>query len=293
MTTAAAPLAADRWQSILFVPVLRDRYIEKACTSAAHAVQLDLEDSVPAADKDKARAALGAAVRTLRSAGKPVSVRVNQPMELAAADIAAAVEAGVDVLMLPKVLGPAHIQLVDELAGRLEARTGAAPGATRFIAALETPRAYLQAEAIALSSPRLLGMMLGGEDFAKECGCEPEEGAMRGFKLNVLAAARAAGIRPMGALGSIADFRDLDAYESMLRRSRACGFEGITCIHPAQAERINKVYAPDEDTLAWARKVVEMSERASAAGVGAFELHGRMIDAPIVARARRMLDSLP
>jgi len=291
MTAAAASLPADRWQSILFVPVLRDRYIEKACTSVAHAVQLDLEDSIPASDKERARAALGAAVRALRSAGKPVSVRVNQPMELAAADIAAAVEAGVDALMLPKVLGPAHIELVDELVGRLEARTGAAPGTTRLIAALETPGAYLQAQAIGRCSPRLLGMMLGGEDFARECGCEPTEEAMRGFKLNVLAAARAAGIRPMGALGSIADFRELDAYESMLRRSRACGFEGITCIHPAQAERINKVYAPDEDTLAWARKVVEMAERVAAEGRGAFELDGRMIDAPIVARARRVLDA--
>jgi citrate lyase subunit beta/citryl-CoA lyase len=280
-------------RSILFVPALNEKFVQKACTSAADVVLLDLEDSVQADNKDRARTALANAVVALKNSGKPVFVRVNQPIQLAVLDIDASIRAGVQALMLPKVLGASHVQLLDRWSADCESRHGIEAGTTRFLVVLETPEAYLDARRIAHSSGRIVGMMLGSEDFSWECECEPEEEVMRSLKQQVIVAACSAGVRPLGTLGSIANFRDLVSYEAMVRRSRAVGFRGTTCIHPSQTEVINRVYVPDAREVSYARRVIQAAEQAGTAGEGAFALDGRMIDAPIIARAKNTLDQLP
>jgi len=289
MISAAPRIDVEAWQSILFVPVLNERYIAKACTSAADAVQLDLEDSILPADKARARALLSAAARQLHQAGKPVSVRINQPLELAVPDIQATVAADAHALMLPKVVGPDHVRLLDEMVGRLEDDCQRQVGSLRFIVVIETPDAYHRMHEIFRSSPRIAGAMLGNEDFAQACHCDPGEETMRYYKAAMVAAARAAGVKPLGTLGSIANFADKPAYEAMVRRSRAAGFHGTTCIHPSQVDIVNTVYGPNAERLDWARRVVTLADEAAARGNGAFQLDGRMVDAPIVERARSLL----
>src|SRR5690606_31746153 len=142
---------------------------------------------------------------------------------------------------------------------------------------------------IASSSPRIMGLMLGGEDFAQECGCEPSEEVMGGLKQQMILAARAAQVRPLGYLGSLSNFRDLTEFEAMARRSRAYGFEGATCIHPDQVAVVNKVFGVSDSELAHARRVVEQAEAASREGKAAFAVNGSMVDKPIVERAEQVL----
>jgi citrate lyase subunit beta/citryl-CoA lyase len=108
-------------------------------------------------------------------------------------------------------------------------------------------------------------------------------------KQRMVIAARAAGVMPLGYIGTIANFRDTEAFRAMVRRSRRYGFEGGTSIHPSQIAVLNEEYAPNPDEVAFARRVIEENAAASAAGRGSFQIDGKMIDVPIVERAERLL----
>ncbi|MBW8270117.1 HpcH/HpaI aldolase/citrate lyase family protein [Caldovatus aquaticus] len=285
--TRRAPLPT--WRSLLFVPATAERFVAKAHTRGADAIILDLEDSIPPAEKEAARAALAAAARTVGQAGADVVVRINRPLELAVPDIAAAVMPEVAALMLPKVMGPEHVRLLSEVVAAREAARGLPPGHTRLIALVETPAALAHLNAIAAADPRLVALGAGGEDLATELESQPTPDAMYVFAMLAIAAARAAGILPMGVLGPFADFRDLEAYRAGLRRSRALGFACAACIHPAHVPIINEEYGPKPEEVERARRLVAAFEEAVARGQGAVAFEGAMIDLPIVERARRLL----
>ena len=128
------------WRSLLFVPVTSERFLSKAHTRGADAIILDLEDSILPARKAAARAALPAAVPRVAQGGADVVVRINRPLDLAVADIAASVMPGVAALMLPKVMGPEHVRLLAELVTDREAALGLPIGHTRFLALIELSR---------------------------------------------------------------------------------------------------------------------------------------------------------
>ncbi|MBV8409822.1 MAG: CoA ester lyase, partial [Alphaproteobacteria bacterium] len=200
--------AQPSWRSLLFVPVLSERFLAKAHTRGADAIILDLEDSILATHKAEARAALAAAVPRVAQAGADVVVRINRPIDLAVADIAAAVTPGVAALMLPKVMGAEHVRLLAELVTAREEALGMAVGHTRFLALIESPAALPQLYAIA-AEPRMAGMSVGGEDMATELGAQPSADSMYVFAMMGLAAARTAGILPMGSMGQLANIDDL------------------------------------------------------------------------------------
>ncbi|NYT38175.1 HpcH/HpaI aldolase/citrate lyase family protein [Allopusillimonas soli] len=284
-------LAPEYWRSLLFVPANNPRFIDKAKSVEADAIQLDLEDSVYHTDKDKedARACIATAAKSLRLAGKTVSVRINQPLDLAVRDIEAAVCEDVSVLALPKIAAAAHVKLIEALVEKCEIKVGMAVGTIQFIVAVETLSAFYQLRSIASSSARIMGLMLGSEDFAWECGCEPSEEVMRGLKQQMIVAAREAGVRPLGYIGSLSNFRNLEEFESMVRRSRAFGFDGATCIHPAQVPIVNRVFGIEEDEFAHAKKVMDNADIARREGKAAFSVDGKMVDKPIIDRAERVL----
>jgi citrate lyase beta subunit len=155
------------WRSLLFVPVTSERFVSKAHTRGADAIILDLEDSILPAHKAAARAALPAAVPRVAQGGADVVVRINRPLDLAVADIAASVMPGVAALMLPKVMGPEHVRLLAELVTEREAALGMPIGHTHFLALIEQPAALPHLFAIA-AAPRMAGMSVGGEDMATE-----------------------------------------------------------------------------------------------------------------------------
>jgi citrate lyase subunit beta/citryl-CoA lyase len=276
------------WRSLLFVPVLQERFLAKAHTRGADAIILDLEDSILPTHKAAARAALPAAVPRVAQAGADVVVRINRPLDLAVADIAAAVMPGVAALMLPKVMGPEHVRLLGELVTAREEALGMAIGHTRFLALIESPQALPHLYAIA-AEPRMAGMSVGGEDMATELGAQPSADSMYVFAMQGLAASRAAGILPMGSMGQLANINDLDAYRSGLRRGRALGFTTASCIHPAHVPIINEEYGASAVELDRARRLIAAFEAAEAEGAGAVAFEGSMVDLPVVVRAQRLL----
>jgi citrate lyase subunit beta/citryl-CoA lyase len=282
--------ALPAWRSIHFVPANVAKFIAKAPSLGADAIQIDLEDSVPAQAKESARAALRATAAQVRSGGADVIVRVNRPLSLAVRDIEAAVCRDVDAVTITKVDGPAHIRLVDELITECEAREGLRLGHVAMVAVVETPDAFDRMQEIASASPRVVALMLGSEDFALECGSEPIDEVLLQPKQRMVIAARAAGVLPLGYIGTIADFRDVEAFRAMVRRSRRYGFEGGTSIHPSQIPVLNEEYSPRPEEVEYARRVVEENAAACAEGRGSFQIDGKMIDVPVVQRAERLLE---
>ena len=285
MTTRPQP----NWRSLMFVPVLAERFISKAHTRGADALILDLEDSIIPSKKAEARAAIAAAVPRVAQNGADVVVRINRPLELAVPDIEAAVMPGVSALMLPKVMGPEHVRLLAELVTAREAALGMEIGHTRFLVLIEEPAALPHLFAIA-REPRMAGMSVGGEDMATELGATPSADSMYVFAMQGLAACRAAGILPMGSMGQLANINDLESYRAGLKRGRGLGFTTATCIHPAHVPIINEEYGASDAELDHARRLLVAFDAAVAAGEGAVAFEGKMIDLPIVIRAQRLLE---
>jgi citrate lyase subunit beta/citryl-CoA lyase len=282
-------MAAPNWRSLMFVPATAERFIAKAHTRGADVIILDLEDSIPPGEKDAARAALPAAAKLVGQAGAEVAVRINRPLELAVPDIAAAIMPEVTALMLPKVMGPEHVKLLSEVVAAREAALGLTLGRTRFIGVVETPQALPQLFAIAGADPRMAALGVGSEDLSTELEAEPGADLLYHFGMMAVAAARGAGILPLGSIGAFADFRDLEGYRASLRRSRKLGFACTACIHPAHVPIINEEYGPAPAEVDRARRLIASFEDALAQGLGAVAFEGAMIDLPVVERARRLL----
>jgi citrate lyase subunit beta/citryl-CoA lyase len=278
------------WRSALFVPANVERFVAKATERGADALIIDLEDSVPPRQKDAARALLPGVVQRFRTNGRAdVLVRINQPLELGVRDIEAAAIPGVDAIMVTKVEGPDHLRLLDELVTRLEEARGLPAGQILFVGLIEAPGPLAQAHAIARATPRLAGLSLGAEDYATAIGAKPTEETLLMPKQQIIQAARAAGIMPLGTVSTLADFSDLDVYARIVRRSVDFGFVGATCIHPAQVPVLNAGFSPSADEIACAERVVALDREAAAEGRASFAIDGKMIDIPVVQRAQALL----
>jgi citrate lyase subunit beta/citryl-CoA lyase len=211
-------------------------------------------------------------------------------LRLAVRDIEAAVGPGVLALALPKVDSPEHVRLLAEIVDEIEAERGMAPGTTRFIAMVETAAAFFRIAEIARAHPRLCALNLGAEDFALSAGILPEAEGLFMPKQVAVFAARAAGIMPLGFIGTVAEFHDLDGFRQTIRRSRRLGFIGASVIHPSQVPILNEEFRPGAEEVGHARRVVAAYDKALAEGVGAVTVDGKMIDVPVVERACLLLE---
>jgi citrate lyase subunit beta/citryl-CoA lyase len=276
----------------MYVPANVEKYVDKAHTRGADCLQLDLEDSVPAAEKDAARKLVPAAAARVRRGGGDVVVRINSPYEVTVKDLEFSICADVDGIAITKAQSAEHVKRIDDCISGLEEKRGLRPGHTRLIAMIETPGAFFQMPAIAQASARLVAMNIGGEDFALENGMEPTEETLLMPKQQMIFAARSGGLMPLGFIASVAAFGDWEVFGRMVRRSRQFGFMGAGCIHPGQVPIVNREYAPSPEEAAYARRVLEENAKAEDAGRASFAIDGKMIDVPVVERARRLLARL-
>lgn len=290
-------------RSMLFVPGTRPDRIEKAALSAADAVCIDLEDSVPPDQKVAAREHVVRALQQLDFGGRVRLVRINAlDTPYTYRDLVDVVEAAgdhLDLVMLPKAESPVDVVFVDTLLSQIETTRGLA---TRIgiEAQIETARGFLYAREIAGGSSRLDALIFGPGDFAASMHM-PATGigeldswdeSYPGHRWHaamhaVVAAARANGLRCMD--GPYAAFKDADGLERAGRIARAMGFDGKQCIHPAQLPVVNAVFGPSDEEVARAEAVVKAYEDAVASGQGAATHDGRMIDAASLRMARAIL----
>jgi citrate lyase subunit beta / citryl-CoA lyase len=267
-------------RSALFVPLADERFLAKAHQRGADALLLDLEDSVPPAQKAQARARLGQAAAQLAATGATVMLRVNSDKEWLADDLKAAAEIPLAAVFLPKVENVEQLHAAEFLLQ---------PHSHRLVAMLESPAAVLDAPAIARAGRHLAGLAFGGEDFSGALGIPSDQAALDWPAQLVATAARARGLAAFGLPGPVAEIADMNAYARLLEKSKAMGFTGCLCIHPKQVTAANRAHSPTDAEIALAREIIEAFETAVKEGRGAFALHGRMIDAPIAEQARATL----
>jgi citrate lyase subunit beta/citryl-CoA lyase len=278
-----------RWRSLLYVPVTSERFVAKAQERGADAIILELEDAVAPSEKDRARTVVREAAARLADGPGDVLVRINRPWRLAVRDIEAAVDASVRALVLPKADSAEQVLALADIAAAVEQERGLDIGHTRFFPRIEGPKGLLNAAEIADAHPRVVAIGLGSSDFTIATGMEAGGEGNLIASFHVVTAAVAAGRVPLGLVGSITDFRDLEAFRRLAERSRALGLRGAPCVHPSQVEILNEVFAPSEDELARARRIVGEYEQALAAGQGAVVVDGEFIDIPFYEQAKRLL----
>lgn len=267
---SGAPWDAAAARSWLFVPGTRPDRFAKARASGADVVVVDLEDAVPATEKDRARA------RTAEwLAGDGVgAVRMNA---IGSAGSDADVEALVDLPGLRAVMVP-MAESADALT-MLHRRLG--PDVA-LVPMVETARGLVAAVDLA-AAPGVVRLAFGHLDFASDIDAAPEPEALAHARSALVVASRAAGA--VGPVDSVTT--DLDDQTTVRRdalHARTLGFAGKLCIHPRQVAAVNEVMSPSEAQVAWATRVVS-------AGPGAVRIDGQMVDAPVVARAERIIEA--
>lgn len=273
-------------RSLLYVPAHLDRFIDKAHQRGTDAVILDLEDSVPAASKLSARDGLILSIRKVGQSGAATFVRINSEADLQFDDAAAACRAGAYGLVVPKVK---DVEELHRLAAHLaplehEMRRDPMP----FIGLVEDPGAVFDARTMA-AHVRVLGLALGSEDFAMVMGAEPTPDVLQLPKLLVHMAAKAHGKLSFGLLRSIADYADDGSMLTAVMEAKAFGFDGATCIHPSVIPFLNTGFSPTEAECDWAKRLIAEADTASKMNRGAFSFEGKMVDAPVLSRARAIL----
>ena len=277
-----------RIRSLLYVPVSSERFLAKAHERGADAIILDLEDGVAPAEKDAARARLYDAVAMAARGGATIFVRINSEPERIFRDAEAACRAGAAGLFVAKAREPRGLAALADFLDAIGREISRKP--MWLVPMIEDPGAVLDARVIASATPRVFGLATGGEDLATALGAEPTPEVLRFPKLLVHLAAKAAGVRSFGLLRTVADYNDLDAIEKSAREARMFGFDGASCVHPAVVPILNRAFSTSPEEIERARALIAAFEAAKAEGRGAFAFEGRMVDEPVVQRARALLD---
>lgn len=275
------------WRSVLFIPVLQERFLAKAAHRGADAIVLDLEASIPFDQKEAARTALPDAIDRLDDQGQDVLVRINMLWRAALSDLEQAARPGVRAVVLPDCKVPGDITAVDAVLAEIEAERGLEPIAV--IPLIESARGLVNAPAIASAAPRVTALAFGIEDYLTDMQAAHDSAVLMGAAQSIAHAARAAGKTPMVVPTTLADIQNIAAFESAALRGKAMGSTGGFAVHPDQVAILNKVFRPSPEELAWATRVTSAAKEAKTNGDGVFTLDGRMIDLPIIQRAQNLL----
>jgi citrate lyase subunit beta/citryl-CoA lyase len=257
--------------------------------SAADALSFDLEDAVIPGRKAEARGDVAAYLKNAQPiGGKIIIVRVNGlSSEFFGADVTALVGVGVDLINLPKVESREDILRALDAIRAAEHSLGAAKP-IGILANIETPKGLRLAFQIATVDPRVMGLQLGFTDFSLACGIHSQnKTALNAVRLGIRFAAAEAGIPSYD--GAFVDVKNLDAFRRDAEEARDLGFAGKSCIHPSQIAIANEVFAPNAAEIAQAASILAAADAANERGAGAFLHEGKMIDIPIVARARGVI----
>lgn len=279
-------------RSKLIVPVLRRDLLEKAAASGADIIHIELEDGVPATQKEEARERAVSALREIDWRGKEVWVRVNAPDSTEMGlDVDAVVAAVPHALIVPKVSGPDDIAAVSKLIAAAEAARGVQPGAIKIAAVIERIHALDTVEDIAAVDGRMTALVLGTDDLSVEYGYRLDRTGPSWetlyLKSRSILAARLASIDCLDAAHF--HYRDTEGTKRSAEWSRQLGFTGKTCLSPRQVPIVNEAFSPSGEEIEWARAVIGALEAADAEGKSVAVVDGMMVDRPHALQAQEIL----
>src|SRR5438309_10469651 len=286
-------------RSLMFVPGHNPRMVQRALglgefpSSDLDVAILDLEDGVPPDEKDRARAAVAAALGLPSiSRGPAHLLRVNSDPRARDADLVAILRPGLDGVVAPKIDHPSEVTSLTRDLGEREDAAGMARGSIPVIASIESARGLLAAHAIAASTDRVIALLFGAEDFARDLSLPTEREAEAAERVYARSAVivSAVATRKSAIDGIWPDVTDAEGLRRDALQGRRLGFSGKSLIHPGQIETVNEVFSPSAAEVSYARRVVHAFEDAQRKGHGAAALEGKLLDQPIVERARRTLE---
>ena len=275
----------DLRRTMLFIPGNNPGMLQNGGVFGADSVILDLEDAVAPNEKDAARLLVAHALCTVDYAESEKVVRINPLDTYGEADIKAIVPCKPDALLVPKVESAEDIKKVAQLIAAVET----SGSCVKIVALLETPKGIAEAYDIAKADKRLVALALGAEDYTAGLGAKrTKEGReIYAARMAIINAAAAAGIQSIDT-----PFTDVNDEEGLIKDTefvKDVGFKGKLTINPRQVDTIHSVFNPTEEDIVWAQRVLAAIKKAEAEGSGVASLNGKMVDLPIVNRAKTTL----
>ena len=275
---------------MLFIPGNNPGMLQNAGILGADSIILDLEDAVSVTEKDSARILVREAIKSVDFNGAEVVIRVNPlSSEFGLEDIKLIAKVKPDVLLIPKA-DQKEIELVDELLKEIEEQEGFEPGIIKIIPLIETAFGLETVFSVIQCSARIIAVLLGGEDLTADLGVKrTKKGEEILYARNKVAVACRAG--KVDAIDTpFTDTNDLVGLREDTEKGKSIGFTGKAAINPRQVEEIHNVFAPSEEELQHAFRVIEAMKIAQEEGKGVFSLDGKMVDAPIISRALNIIN---
>ncbi len=274
-------------RSRLYLPGNQPKLFLNAGIHKPDCIILDLEDSVPPAEKDAARTIVRNSLRVLDFFGSERLVRINQG-ELGMQDLEAIIPHNVHVVLLPKAETAEQVIAMDKKVQEILHREGIT-SPVYFMPILESALGVLNAREIAMASKFNIALAMGLEDYTADIGTQRTlEGRESFFARSMLVnAARAAGIQAIDTVFS--DVGNEAALRQTVRETKALGFDGMGCIHPRQIKPIHEEFAPGEVEINKAKRIILAADEAEAKGLGVVAVGSKMIDPPVVKRAERTI----
>lgn len=279
-------------RTMLFVPGNNTSMVVNAGIYPVDSLMFDLEDSVALDQKDNARFVLHEALRTINYQNKELIVRINSLANgMGQRDLDYLIPLNKVAIRLPKTDSEQDIIDCEEYIAEIEKNSGLPVGTTPMMAAIESANGVLNAYSIAHASKRLIGIALGAEDLVTDLHTKRSPG---GLELNfarsmILMAARSAGISAIDTVYS--DLNNMEGFKAEVEMIKQLGFDGKSIINPRQIQVIHDVFSPTEDEILNALEIVEVMKEAKKNGKGVISLHGKMVDRPIIERAKRVLET--
>ena len=277
-------------RSMLFVPGANAAMISNTFIYKPDSIMFDLEDSVALAEKDTARMLVAHALQHPLYRELETVVRVNPlASEFGLLDLNAVVRAGTDIVRLPKTDSAQDIIDMDVAITEIEKACGREVGSTQLLAAIESAQGILAVNDIAKASPRLMGIALGAEDYVRNMKTErsPEGIELLFARSSILHAARANGLMAFDTVYS--DARNEEGFLREAALIKQLGFDGKSLINPNQITLIHNLFAPTQKEVDHATRVIAAAEEAERNGSGVVSLNGKMVDSPIIERAKLVL----
>ncbi|BCR05528.1 putative citrate lyase, beta subunit [Desulfuromonas versatilis] len=277
-------------RSLLYVPGNMPSMLQNIPIFQCDGVMIDLEDAVPLSEKDAARSLVRSFLQTYTERNKEVLVRINAlDTKWGHDDLKAVLPALPDGIRLPKADRPEIVETLDTLLTEFEEELGLEIGRFRILPSIESAEGVINCIKTARSTKRLIGLAFGAEDYTASLEIERTKRGEELFaaRTRVVWACKAAGIQAIDTIFS--DAGDMEGLRRETELIKTLGFSGKSLVNPRQIEVIHEVFAPKQAEVDYALQVVEAIQRAREMGTGVISLGGKMVDAPVVKRAVRVL----
>jgi len=278
-------------RTMLFVPGGNQKLLSKALSLDVDAIIIDLEDSVAPQKKTEAREQVAEALIKENFHEKERVVRVNSlKTDFGYDDLIIMSKSQVDTLLIPKVNSADDIKEVDNILSKEKRRGDTSLGTIELIALIETPMGVLNVDQIAFCNPQLTGLLFGAGDFVRETTGKitPDRKELYYPLSRILLAARAANIDAIDS--PYFNIKDQQGLEQHTTQAKTFGYDGKAIIHPDQIEIVNRIFTPDDNEIALARKIIEAHENAKSEGKGATTVDGELVENVHAVIAQRTLN---